>query len=130
MYVQQDTGTDGPTVIGETYWHKETSGRRVGGTGGAAAGGLGLITWVPLHMGSQASRTSSSSGGGLAPKWVGELVSPPAPDSGVGAKWIKPGGRPVPKVRPRVSISRGHLGVLVRVPRRPCQHPTAPLAWG
>lgn len=57
---------------------------------------------------------------GLAPTRVGELVSPPAPDSGVGAKWIKPEGGPVPKVRPRVSISQGYLGVLARVPRRLC----------
>lgn len=64
MYVQQDTGTDGPTVIGETYWQRETSGRRLGETGGAGARGLGLIAWVPLHVGSQASRTCSSSGVG------------------------------------------------------------------
>lgn len=36
----------------------------VGGTGGAGARGLGLIAWVPLHVGSQASRTCSSSGVG------------------------------------------------------------------
>lgn len=41
MYVQQDTGTDGPTVIGETYWQRETSGRRLGGQVGRGPGAWG-----------------------------------------------------------------------------------------
>ena len=69
---------------GLNAWRRRHHGRGAHGWRGLRRRGRGLLGLLP---GWQVPRART--GGGLAPKWVGELVSPPAPDSGVGAKWIE-----------------------------------------